>query len=100
VLKSENRNFRHIASLAPYDFVEIILNNDTYGGAIYCLFSTAAAKSDWADYLFFHEFGHHIVGLADKYFTSSVAYTTPINIMEPYEPNVTALLNGNTLKWQ
>ncbi|WNC70097.1 M64 family metallopeptidase [Thalassotalea nanhaiensis] len=101
VLTSDNRNFRRIASSAPYDFVEIIVNNDTYGGGgIYGLYSTAAANSDWADYLFIHEFGHHFAGLADEYYTSSVAYAAPTNIIEPYEPNVTALLNGDTLKWQ
>jgi hypothetical protein len=101
VLTSDNRNFRRIASSAPYDFVEIIVNNDTYGGGgIYGLFSTAAANSDWADYLFIHEFGHHFAGLADEYYTSSVAYAAPTNIIEPYEPNVTALLNVKTLKWR
>ncbi|WOH38044.1 IgA Peptidase M64 [Thalassotalea fonticola] len=101
VLTSDNRNFRRIASSAPYDFVEIIVNNDTYGGGgIYGLFSTAAANSDWADYLFIHEFGHHFAGLADEYYTSSVAYAAATNVIEPYEPNVTALLNGKTLKWQ
>jgi len=100
VLTSDNRNFRRIASSAPYDFVEILVNNETYGGGgIFGLFSTAAANSDWANYVFIHEFGHHFAGLADEYYTSSVAYLTPLNIIEPYEPNVTALIAGKT-KWQ
>lgn len=101
VLTSNNRNFRRIASSAPYDFVEIIVNNETYGGGgIFGLFSTAAANSDWADYLFIHEFGHHFAGLADEYYTSSVAYVASEKRLEPYEPNVTALLKGQPLKWQ
>ena len=101
VLTFDNKAWRRIASSTPYDFVEILVNNDTYGGGgIYGLFSTAAANSEWAPYLFVHEFGHHFAGLADEYFTSSVAYEGPDVIIEPYEPNVTALLDPDNLKWK
>jgi hypothetical protein len=101
VLTYDNREWRRIASSAPYDFVEILTNSDTYGGGgIYGLYSTAAANSEWADYLFVHEFGHHFAGLADEYYTSSVAYEAPDSITEPYEPNVTALLDPAKLKWR
>jgi hypothetical protein len=49
--------------------------------------------------VFIHEFGHHFAGLADEYYTSSVAYEAPETITEPYEPNVTALLEPGKLKW-
>ena len=73
--------------------VEILVNAETYGGGgIYGLYATAAANSEWADYLFIHEFGHHFAGLADEYYTSSVAYETGAEVHpEPWEPNVTAL---------
>lgn len=101
VLTYDNREWRRIASSAAYDFVEILTNSDTYGGGgIYGLYSTAAVNSDWADYLFVHEFGHHFAGLADEYYTSSVAYEAPAEITEPYEPNVTALLDPDALKWR
>ena len=101
VLTFENRNMRRIASSTPYDFIEILTNTETYGGGgIYGLFSTAAANSEWAPYLFVHEFGHHFAGLADEYYTSAVAYESPANIVEPYEPNVTALLDPDALKWK
>jgi hypothetical protein len=101
VLTYDNRNWRRIASSAPYDFVEILTNSDTYGGGgIYGLYSTAAIHSEWAPYLFVHEFGHHFAGLADEYYTSSVSYEAPAEITEPYEPNVTALLDPDTLKWK
>ncbi len=101
ILTYDNREWRRIASSAPYDFVEILTNSDTYGGGgIYGLFSTAAANSEWAGYLFIHEFAHHFAGLADEYFTSSVAYEAPEVIVEPYEPNVTALLEPKNLKWR
>jgi len=101
VLTTENKSMRRIASSAPYDFIEILTNTDTYGGGgINGLYATAAANSYWADYLFVHEFGHHFAGLADEYFTSSVAYEQPEVLVEPYEPNVTALLDPDSLKWR
>jgi len=101
VLTNSNAEWRRIASSAPYDFVEILTNSDVYGGGgIYGLFSTAAANSAWAGYLFVHEFAHHFAGLADEYYTSSVAYETPDDLVEPYEPNVTALLDPGNLKWK
>ena len=101
VLTTENKSMRRIASSAPYEFIEILTNTDTYGGGgINGLYATAAANSAWAEYLFVHEFGHHFAGLADEYFTSSVAYEAPEIVIEPYEPNVTALLKPETLKWR
>lgn len=101
VLTYDNREMRRIISSAPYDFIEILTNTETYGGGgIYGLYSTAAANSEWASYLFVHEFGHHFAGLADEYYTSSVAYEAPAEIREPYEPNVTALLDPENLKWR
>ena len=101
VLTFDNRNMRGIASSTPYDFIEILTNTEVYGGGgIYGLFSTAAANNDWAPYLFVHEFGHHFAGLADEYYTSAVAYEPPAAIVEPYEPNVTALLEPAELKWK
>ena len=101
VLTSENRAFRDIAANAPYDVVEILMNSETYGGGgIFGLYSTVAADSLWAPYIFVHEFGHHLAGLADEYYTSDVAYLPPADRVEPWEPNVTALLDPATLKWK
>ena len=101
VLTFDNKSMRRIASSTPYDFIEILTNTEVYGGGgIYGLFSTAAANNEWAPYLFVHEFGHHFAGLADEYYTSAVAYEAPASIVEPYEPNVTALLDPAELKWK
>ncbi|HEY7292467.1 MAG TPA: IgA Peptidase M64 [Vicinamibacterales bacterium] len=101
VLTFENKAFRDIAANAPYEVVEILVNSATYGGGgIYGLYSTVAADSVWAPYVFVHEFGHHIAGLADEYYTSDVAYLPPADRVEPWEPNVTALLDPAALKWK
>jgi len=101
ILTFDNKSMRRVASSAPYDFVEILTNTDVYGGGgIYGLFSTAAADSEWAPYLFVHEFGHHFAGLADEYYTSASVYEPTNVILEPYEPNVTALLDKANLKWK
>lgn len=101
VLTFDNSSLRRIASSAPYDFIEILTNSETYGGGgIYGLWSTAAANNEWAPYLFVHEFAHHFAGLADEYYTSAVAYEASEDILEPYEPNVTALLDPDELKWK
>jgi hypothetical protein len=101
VLTFNNRAMREIASWAPYEFIEILANNETYGGGgIYNLYATVSVDNDWADYIFVHEFGHHIAGLADEYYTSPVAYQPPSEIVEPWEPNATALLDPATLKWR
>ncbi len=100
VLTYDNKAFRTIASFAPYDAVEILVNNETYGGGgIFGMYSTAAAGSEWAPYLFVHEFGHHFAALADEYYTSPVAYGPGDQTIEPWERNVTALLDRDELKW-
>ena len=63
-------------------------------------YSTAAARSLWAPYIFIHEFGHHMAALADEYYTSDVAYLPATDRVEPREPNATALLDPTTLKWK
>jgi hypothetical protein len=101
VLTFDNRAFREVAQFAPYEYVEILVNARTYGGGgIFNLYGTVAAGSASAPYIFVHEFGHHFADLADEYYTSPVAYIPPARKIEPYEPNVTALLDPATLKWK
>lgn len=101
MLTSENRALRDVASYAPYEFIEILVNGKTYGGGgIFNLYATVAADSEWSPYVFVHEFGHHFAGLADEYYTSDVAYAPQTRRIEPWEPNVTVLLDPMNLKWK
>jgi len=101
-LTFENRAFRDAAAQVPYEFVEILLNGETYGGGgIHNLYATCATGSGSSPYVFVHEFGHHFAALADEYYTSDVAYDTASPVeTEPWEPNITALLDKGALKWK
>ncbi len=101
-LALDNRGWRDIASAAPYDAVEILINNRYYGGGgIFNDHAAVAVDSGSADYIFAHEFGHHFAGLGDEYYTSDVAYETgAAEKVEPWEPNVTAFHDPAALKWK
>lgn len=101
ILTFENRTWRDIAAWAPYEYVTILTNGDSYGGGgLYNVFSTAAAGNDFAGYLFVHEFAHHFAGLADEYYTSPVAYEPPSRVTEPWPANVTATPDPARVKWR
>ena len=101
VLTMENRTLRDVASFAPYEFIEILVNGQTYGGGgIFNQYATVAIDNLWAGYVGVHEFGHQFAGLADEYYISSVAYLPAANKTEPWEPNVTAMLDPANLKWK
>ena len=101
VLTTENRALRDVASFAPYEFIEILVNGQTYGGGgIFNQYATVAIDNLWAGYVGVHEFGHQFAALADEYYTSDVAYLPPEKKTEPWEPNATALLDPANLKWK
>jgi hypothetical protein len=92
---------REAAAQAPYDALILLSNSRKYGGGgIFNLWNTAAVDSAEAAYLVVHEFGHSFAGLGDEYYTSQVAYESfnPPG-SEPWDPNVTALLDPKHLKW-
>jgi hypothetical protein len=99
VLTLDNRRLREIASAAPYEFIEIVVNDRKYGGGgIFNLFATVSADNAFTPYVFVHEFGHHFAGLADEYYTSDVSYGSNTDRPEPWEPNVTA--DPTAAKWK
>ncbi len=102
LLTEDNKSVRDIAAHVPYDALLIMVNHKRYGGGgIYNSFLTFTSDNQWKDYVFIHEFGHSFAGLADEYYTSSTAYSEfyPQGV-EPTEPNITALLNPDEVKWE
>jgi hypothetical protein len=102
MLTEDNKALRSIASHVPYDAIYIMVNTKRYGGGgIYNLYCTFSTDNQWSEYIFLHEFGHSFTGLADEYYSSDVAYNDfyPKGV-EPVEPNITALLDPNNIKWK
>ena len=102
LMTEANRKLRDLARHVPYDTLCIMVNHSRYGGGgIYRLYCTFPADNEWHKYLLLHEFGHSFSGLADEYYSSSTAYNDfyPPGV-EPTAPNITALLDKETLKWQ
>jgi hypothetical protein len=102
LLTEDNKSLRNVAAHAPYDAIYIMINTDKYGGGgIYNQYATFVNINVWSEYIFLHEFGHSFAGLGDEYYTSDVSYNDfyPKGI-EPTEPNLTALLNTEDLKWK
>jgi len=98
VLTMDNQRLREAASAAPYEFIEIVVNDRKYGGGgIHNLYATVAADNASTPYVFVHEFGHHFAGLADEYYTSDVAYGNDQEHVEPWEMNATA--DPKAQKW-
>lgn len=102
MLTEDNRALRAAAAAVPYDLAVVMVNHQRYGGGgIFNFYSTFTTGNQWSGYVFLHELGHAFAGLADEYYTSSVAYNDlyPRGV-EPAEPNITALLDPAALKWR
>ena len=100
-LTYDNPALRNLAASAPYDVLEILVNEEKYGGGgIFNQQSTVAAANGSAEYVFIHEFAHNLAGLADEYVGSVTYETGAPTKTEPWEPNITALLDPTQLKWR
>lgn len=102
LLTEEGFLLREMAAAAPYDTIVILVNSKRYGGGgIYNDYCITTVDNQASKSVFLHEFGHSFAGLADEYYTSEVAYNEfyPKGV-EPLEPNITALLDPDDLKWK
>jgi len=101
LLIDDNKSLRDIAFSVPYDAVIVIADCERYGGGgIYNDYTMTTVDNERSEDVFMHEFGHAFGNLADEYFTSTVSYNEfyPPGI-EPHEPNITALLDPESIKW-
>jgi hypothetical protein len=96
----DNKTMRDIAGKVPYDHVIVLANTEKYGGSgFYNSYTLFTSDNKRSAEIFTHEFGHGFAGLADEYVSESyfdVYYTRGV---EPLEPNITAYLNPNDVKW-
>jgi len=89
------------AAAVPHDQIIILINSTRYGGGgVYNYYTGTTTGNKLSPQVFIHEFGHGFAGLADEYYSSSVAYDEfyPLNV-EPWEPNITTLVNFES-KWK
>jgi hypothetical protein len=100
-LTYDNRLLRNAAAAAPYDIVQVLMNETKYGGGgIFNQLSTAAAGNESAEYVFIHELAHNLAGLGDEYVGTVTYETGAPQKVEPWEPNITALHDPSALKWR
>jgi len=88
------------AAAVPHDNIIILINSTRYGGGgVYNYYTGTTTGNKLSPKVFIHEFGHGFAGLADEYYSSSVAYDEfyPLNV-EPWEPNITTMVNFES-KW-
>ncbi|MCE5344750.1 MAG: IgA Peptidase M64 [Bacteroidales bacterium] len=89
------------AALVPHDNIVVLINSTRYGGGgVYNYYSGTTTGHKLSPLVFLHEFGHGFAGLADEYYSSSVAYNEfyPLDV-EPWEPNITTMVNFES-KWK
>ena len=91
---------RNLAACAPYDQIYILVNTDRYGGGgIYNYYNLCTSDHPLSLKVFTHEFGHAFGSLADEY---AYGHSDPARLYdlskEPYEPNITTLIDFNS-KW-
>jgi len=89
------------AAVVPHDNIVVLINSPRYGGGgVYNYYSCTTADHPLSAHVFVHELGHGFAGLADEYYSSTVAYEEfyPLDI-EPWEPNITTQVNFDS-KWK
>jgi hypothetical protein len=98
-LPDQAKLFQYLAGVAC-EQVCVLVNSEKYGGGgIYNHYNIFTVDNVKSEQVFLHEFGHGFASLADEYFNAEVPYSSLGSVtVEPYEPNVTALIDFKS-KW-
>ena len=99
---SDFQKLRDIAGHVAYDYIYVLSNTQKYGGGgIYNFYGISAAHHPaLTGKVYVHEFGHLMLGLGDEY-VGDVSFNEfyPVN-REPWEPNLTTLINFDKKAWK
>lgn len=96
----DNKSLRDIAGKVPHDHVIVLVNTEMYGGSgFYNSYTLFTSDNKRSAEIITHEFGHGFAGLADEYISESYFDVYYSRGIEPLEPNITAWLNSNHVKW-
>ena len=93
------KRLHDVLATVPYEHIIILANTDNYGGGgIYNSYLLSAAHNSKNRPVVVHEFGHSFAGLADEYYYDDQYETMYPSDTEPWEPNLTTLVDFAS-KW-
>ena len=100
-LTTEIHTLYDAAAAAPHDVIILIFNETRMGGGgIYNLYVVCCGRSGVLSQVLIHELGHAITGLADEYVGGVTYEQFHPKGTEPWEANVTAMLDPRNVKWK
>ena len=97
---SSLRAVNDIIGTVPFEQIILLVNSPRYGGGgIFNSITLSTADHPFSPVVFVHEFGHSFAGLADEYDYGEEVDPTYPDGTEPWEPNITTLVDFGS-KWQ
>ena len=83
-----------VLSGVPFEHIIVLVNSDTYGGGgIYNQITVTTSDHPTFHQVLVHEFGHAYAGLGDEYFYDDAYESMYPADTEPWEPNLTTLVD-------
>ena len=93
------KRLHDVLATVPYEHIVILTNTTNYGGGgIYNSYLISATHNVTTRPVIVHEFGHSFAGLGDEYYYDDQYETMYPADTEPWEPNLTTLVDFSS-KW-